>query len=162
MEYKAKEKKRSLAKRFYKGTVEFIQSLFGPLVILLAKILRVKTGYKEGEKLILTSDYGNIKAKTKVTFVKLQDSGNPFAGPALVAVKHNDKVIVLPEYMIKERSYLKRALTAYEFNVKMIKDNPRLGKSHPHLITRLFYKAFYLPADFAAKLKEKFSGKSEE
>lgn len=153
MEYQAKEKKRSLLKRLRKGTVEFIESLFGPVIILLAKILRIKTGYSEGEKLVLVADHGNIKAKTKVIFVKLQDSSNPFSGPALVAVKHNDKVIVLPEYLLKEQSYLKRALTAYEFNVKMIKGNRRLGKSHPHLITRLLYKAFYLPGDLAAKFR---------
>lgn len=157
MDYNNSEKKRSLFKRGYLKTKEFIESLFGPLIILLAKILGKKTGYKKGEKLILMVAQGDIPAKARIEFVKLSDAGNPFSGTPLIAAKYKDRTIVVPEHFTKERSYLKRALTAYEFNVKMIKSNRKLGKSHPFIIPRLAYKLYYLPSELWVKLKEKFS-----
>ena len=162
MDYTSTEQKRTLSKRLKIQTKELLESLFGPIILLVCFIFRIKTGYRKGEKLILMSDHGKFKKGTNVDFVKLYHKDDPFSGPSLIAVNHEQVMIVLPEYLLKEKSYLKRFLTGYEFNAKMIKGNWRLAKSHPFLIMKIIYGSFIIPFEAIEfvinKVKEKFNG----
>lgn len=162
MDYSISEKKRTTSKRLKVWSKNFIESLFGPLILLVTLILKVKTGYQKGEKLFLVTDHGNFKKGTEVEFIKLFDKANPFEGPSLLAVKLNGLKIVLPEYLLKEKSYLKRFLTGYEFNVKMIKGDWRLGKSHPFMIMKFLYLIVLVPLESAEWVINKFKKDDDE
>lgn len=162
MDYSISEQKRTVLKRFTVWLKNFSESLFGPIILLLAIILRVKTGYQEGEKLILVADNGNFKKGTDVEFIKLYDKENPFDGPSLLLVKLNGKTITLPETLLKEKSYLKRFLTGYEFNAKMIKGNWRLGGSHPFMVVKFFYLIVLIPLESAEWVVNKLKKDDDE
>lgn len=157
MDYQVNEPK----KKFTRKLKEFSESLFGPVILLICLIFRTKTGYEKGDKLILTTDHGKFKKGLELEFIKLYDKENPFQGPSLIAVKHNEVMIVLPEHFLKEKSYLKRFLTGYEFNAKMIKGNWRLGKSHPFLLMKVLYSIVIVPIEIVEWVVNKFRSDDE-
>ena len=143
---------------FKEKLLDFMDSVFGPLVYLLAVILRVKTGYQKGETLILKEAIGKedspkyIPVDSEVTFFKASDIEGEL--DPLIAVNYDSRVILVKEVDVKIKSWLKRKMISYEFNFKMMRGNKRLRKYHPFLIPRLFYKAVYFIVDLFKK-KEK-------
>jgi len=131
--------------------LDFCDSVFGPIIYGLALLLKIKTDYEKGEKLILTESFGpeesayHIPAKSIVKFVK-----NPSVDGDLdpvIAVEYDGRMIAMKETSVKMKSWLKRKKISYEFNYKMMRGNKRLKKYHPFLVPRIFYICYYYVVD---------------
>jgi hypothetical protein len=131
--------------------LDFFDSIFGPIIYALAILLKVKTDYVKGEKLILVESLGKedtpmyIPARSIVTFVQ-----NPSVDgdlDPLIAINYEDRVLAVKEISVIRKSWLKRKKISYQFNFKMMKGNKRLRKYHPFLIPKIIYVIYYFIKD---------------
>lgn len=104
--------------------------------------------YKENEILKLVENYGTedkkgfIKKGSNVKFIKLMfDPQKP--DKAMVAVSYKGRVLVVPEIAVKIPSWFKRKRIEWDFNKKMMKNDPTLRKYHPIFIIALYFRLHY-------------------
>lgn len=107
--------------------------------------------YKENEILKLVESYGKegkkgfIKKGSNVKFVKLMfDPEKP--DKARVAVSYKGRILVIPEIGVKIPSWFKRKRIEWQFNQRMMKNDPTLRKYHP-----VFFIAWYFRFHYAVK-----------
>jgi len=115
--------------------------------------------YEENETLITTEDIGSEKKGTlipkgsKVNFIRVADS--PDLGRCLIAIRLGERVLVVPENIVKFKSWWKRRKAFKQFNNQFMISSPRLRRHHPNLVLKLYFRTYYF-------FKDLFGGKDEE
>ncbi len=108
--------------------------------------------YEANEKLITTIDIGSeekgnlIPSGTDVTFIKIVNDSTDLA-ESLIAIEHEDKILVTLETSVKYKSWFKRRRSFKQLNSQMMVNNPRLRRYHPSIILRTYYKIYYYFSD---------------
>lgn len=114
--------------------------------------------YDENEILVTTinigkKEKGNLIPKgTEVEFIKVVDGSQ--LGQSLIAFRYNNKVLVTKEANVRPKKKRKIKKAFNEFQMTLMKDNPRLRRYHPNLILRAFYRLRYFITDFFEKEKD--------